>query len=214
MRATFGDVAFDGEARRTFVGDREVHLSPKAFELLEVLVQACPRALSRDELQDRLWPATLVTDSALSALVSEVRRALGDDARRPRVIRTVFGFGYALAQDTPAVAQVAERSRCWLEWGRQIVPLEEGANVLGRDARNACWIGDASVSRRHARITLSDGEAVLEDLGSKNGTFLGAERLAKPARLSSGDTVRIGEVTLVYRHLTADASTESRRGSV
>lgn len=72
-----------------------VHLSPKAFELLVLLVERRPKAVSKDELHRTLWPASFVVAANLGNLVAEVRAALGDDARRPRFIRTVYGFGFA-----------------------------------------------------------------------------------------------------------------------
>ena len=76
---------------------REIHLAPRAFDLLVLLVQARPRAVSKTEIKRRLWPDTHVGAGSLTVLTAELRAALGDDARDPRYIRTVFGHGYAFA---------------------------------------------------------------------------------------------------------------------
>lgn len=95
MRVRFGDFAFHPEARQLFRADEELHLVPKAFELLELLLSQRPRAVSKERIHDRLWPKTFVSESTLSSLVVDLRAALGDDARKPRYLRTVHGFGYA-----------------------------------------------------------------------------------------------------------------------
>ena len=59
-----------------------------------------------------------------------------------------------------------------LIWGNREVALAPGENLFGRDEDAVVWIDDALVSRRHARIVIDETGAVLEDLGSKNGTYL------------------------------------------
>ncbi len=66
-----------------------------------------------------------------------------------------------------------------------------------------------SVSRRHARIVLSNGTATLEDLGSRNGTYLGDRRVAVPTHLSNGDQIKMGEARLVFRCFGKMGTTES-----
>jgi len=100
MRLRFGDLTFDGGRRLLIRGADAVHLSPKAFQLLELLLARRPDAVSKAEIQDVLWPRTFVSETNLPALVNEVRRALGDRAREPKFVRTVHGYGYAF--DAPA----------------------------------------------------------------------------------------------------------------
>ena len=94
-RWTFGDFVLDLDARELVRAGTPVSLSPKAFQLLGLLVECHPRALSKTELQDRLWPGTFVVEKNLTNLVSEIREALGDSSANPRFIRTVHRFGYA-----------------------------------------------------------------------------------------------------------------------
>jgi len=74
-----------------------VHLQPKTFELLDLLVRSRPKALSKQRIRAQLWPETVVGDASLTVAVAELRSALGDDAKEPRYVRTVYGFGYAFA---------------------------------------------------------------------------------------------------------------------
>ena len=89
MRFSFEGCVFDTQARELVRAGKPVSISPKAFGLLEVLVQRRPGAVSKDELHKFLWPDTFVSDANLPNLVAELRSALGDTARSPRIIRTV-----------------------------------------------------------------------------------------------------------------------------
>ena len=215
MRLQFGEFTLDRGARQLLRGGQELHLEPKAFELLEFLLQRRPEAVAKPEIRDRLWPETFVSESNLSGLVAQVREALGDDPRQPKYIRTVHGFGYAFAgaregasgEDGPA--RVAPR----VLWEQRIMPLVPGENVLGRDEEAAVRIESPGVSRRHARILVENGRAVLEDLESKNGTFLKERRLEGPGALEDGDAFRLGRLLLVYRCSVIRESTKTERGS-
>ena len=94
MTYRFGPFALDVRTRRLLRNGQEVHLSPKAFDLLLSLVENRSRAMSRDDLLKLLWPSTFVLDTNLAGLVVEVRRALGDAADEPRFVRTMHRFGY------------------------------------------------------------------------------------------------------------------------
>jgi len=202
----FGDFAVDSGSRQLLRGAEAVHVGPKAFELLEALLAKRPRALSKAELQNQLWPRTFVSESSLTSVVTELRTALGDQARQPRFVRTVYGFGYAfcgeateVADPAPAATPRASRLRLFLE-DREIA-LRAGENVLGRLDEGVAWLESPTVSRRHARIVVSGGQATLEDLGSKNGTFLRGKRLTAPAVLSDGDEILLGRVPMTFRVL-------------
>jgi predicted ATPase/TolB-like protein/DNA-binding winged helix-turn-helix (wHTH) protein len=94
----FGEFVLDLNTHELARAGTPVSLSPKAFQLLGILVESHPKALSRVELQDRLWPRTFVVEKNLTNLVSEIREALGDDPVHPRFIRTVHRFGYAFRE--------------------------------------------------------------------------------------------------------------------
>lgn len=182
----FGEFTFDGESRQLLQEGEPRHLSPKAQQLLQVLLLARPRALSREELYDILWPATFVSDTNLPAIVNEVRRALGDDARAPRYIRTAHSYGYAFCGEVTMVSRVASAVamlRCEGSPQREASThlLYAGENVVGRAPDVTVAIADATVSRRHAVLTLEDGKFSLSDLGSKNGTFVDGKRIGSSA---------------------------------
>jgi len=214
MRVPFGEFTLDRGARQLLRGATELHLEPKAFELLDLLLQRRPEAVSKPEIRDRLWPETFVSESNLSGLVAQVREALGDDPRQSRYVRTVYGFGYAFAaaQDEPSGAAGPARMAPRVIWERRIIPLAPGENVLGRDEEAAVRIDSPGVSRRHARILVEKGRAVLEDLDSKNGTFLKEERIEGPSVLQDGDTFRLGRLLLVYRSSALRGTTRTEIG--
>ena len=87
MRVRFGECVFDAEARELTRGGSAVQLSPKAFLLLSFLLEHRPRAVSRTELHDLIWPRVFVSYTSLPRLVTEVRRALADRSRPPRFVR-------------------------------------------------------------------------------------------------------------------------------
>src|SRR5262245_30742694 len=85
----------DSEMRQLSASETEVHLSPKAFDLLCTLVTSRPNVVSKGQLFSQIWPNTFVVDANLNVLVGEIRRAIGDDARTPTFVKTVHGIGYA-----------------------------------------------------------------------------------------------------------------------
>jgi DNA-binding winged helix-turn-helix (wHTH) protein len=95
MSWVFGDFGLDEERRQLLRAGMPLALEPKAYELLGLLLARRPRALSKAQIRDVLWPGTFVSESALAGLVTDLRSVFGDDPRRPRFIRTVHGFGYA-----------------------------------------------------------------------------------------------------------------------
>jgi DNA-binding winged helix-turn-helix (wHTH) protein len=206
MRATFDRFTLDTDQRTLLDGAAPVHLGPKALRLLEVLVANAPRAFSKQELYEQIWPDTFVDESNLAGLINDVRAALGDEARKPRFIRTVHGFGYAfcgdLQSEMPAVAHLLFR-------GREF-PLRDGENVLGRDLTADVQIDDATVSRRHAVVTVGD-VVTLHDLDSKNGTFIGGTRLVAPQTLTDGQTFVLGDASVVFRRTRGSTVTILRK---
>ena len=213
MKTRFGPFTVDLDTRQLTRGDREIHLEPKAFELLVALLSARPRVLSKTALQQRLWPDTFVAEANLSNLIAEIREALGDRARAPQFIRTAHGFGYAFCGDATvqpdAPDAVAARPACWLEWGRRRFPLPPGEHVIGRDPDIAVRLDASTVSRRHARLVVTADTTVLEDFGSKNGTFRGDERVTTPIALADGDAIRIGSLLVTFHTRTCSMSTDT-----
>lgn len=174
----FDEFTFDCNSRMLRRGDAAQHLSPKAQLLLQQLLTACPRALSREELYDALWPATFVCETNMAGIVREVRRALGDDARESQYIRTVHGFGYAFCGDVEPVQPRRSVPAILLCEGRRY-PLFEGENLVGRSDDGSVVLDDSSVSRRHAVISIIEGKMWIEDLGSTNGTYVDQRKVSR-----------------------------------
>jgi DNA-binding winged helix-turn-helix (wHTH) protein len=215
MQVRFGEFTIDTESRQLRRGDTERHLSPKAFEFLRLLIENRPRALSKEELHERLWPSTFVSEATLTSLVAEVRAALGEAAGDRRFVRTVHRFGYAFkgtAVPLTSMPSAQNRTRCWIVWQWGQVALTDGDHLLGRDGDVAVWLESPSVSRHHARIHICGTDATIEDLASKNGTFLRGERLTGASPLVDGDEIRLGSVQVTFR-LTDTRITETQPSS-
>jgi DNA-binding winged helix-turn-helix (wHTH) protein len=210
MVARFGEFTLDADLRRLFGRSGEIHLSPKAFDLLTLLVENRSRVMPKGELQRRLWPDTFVVDTNLASLVAEIRDALDDDAKEPRFVRTAHRVGYAFCADlvdTSDGSSSAIPTLCWLIVDGRRIPLQPGENILGRDVHDGISIDSQSVSRRHARISVTPVNATIDDLGSKNGTYVCGQRIAAPVPLHDGDEVRVGSVMLQFRQPPGRRST-------
>lgn len=202
----FGEFDFHPAARQLTRKGTPVHLSPKAFQLLELLIDQRPRALRKQELIERLWPDVVVEEANLKNLVAEIRAAVGE--RGANLIRTVHRYGYAFSgaiESSPAAhARLVEGSR--------VHRLREGENVIGRADDCMVILDFTGVSRHHAKIDVGRDQFVLEDLGSKNGTCRNEERIAAPVELHDGDRIRIGVVELTFRSSEQPESTATVRG--
>src|SRR5262249_12352094 len=180
VSARFGRFEVDSDRRQLLKHGVEKHLTPRAFDLLVLLIGAAPRVVRKEELHQRLWPGTFVSDATLVGLIKELRRALEDRDARARLIRTAHGVGYAFAgpldRSRPARSDVPR----WVVVGARRVLLPEGDHLIGRDAAAAIVLDVAGVSRRHAQIVIAHREATLEDLGSKNGTTIANSAITGP----------------------------------
>jgi len=209
MRLAFGNFVIDFGERRMLADDREIHLTPKAFDLLRLLIENRPKALSKQDIFEHLWPGTFVSENNLAALIADLRATLGDQAAEPRFIRTVYAYGYAFVGDAvPSSAGTAGRdSARWLLLfnGREL-PLQPGDNILGRTGEGVIALDAPSVSRQHARLTIANGKAVIEDLGSKNGTWVGPVEVTSPTPLKNGDAIRLGSLVVTI-HVAGHAMT-------
>jgi DNA-binding winged helix-turn-helix (wHTH) protein len=205
VRVGFGPFVLDGGTRQLTRGGEVLHLSPKAFHLLALLVQSRPAVVDRTTLRQHLWPDTHVVDAALGNLVAEIRGVLGGSSS---ILRTVHGVGYAFDDDArdvplPIQAEPPGAPRVWLVWKERALILDPGDNIIGRDPSCSIWIDAPGVSRRHARIQVpppaEDEGPTVEDLGSTNGTDVNGRPITGSMRLDDGDTVTLGEATLTFR---------------
>ncbi len=218
MRLQFDDLMFDSGTRQVWRGGEEVRLSPKAFELLALLIARRPKAISKADIREHLWPGTFVSDSSLPSLVSEIREAIADHERESGFLRTLHGFGYAFqSQGSPilhAGDAVGAAANGWLIGTTAEVPLMPGENIIGREGDGIILVKSSTVSRRHARIVIGAEGVLVEDLGSKNGTYVNDRRVSESTPLGDGDQIRIGSLLFTFRLADVSKSTETQSSSV
>jgi DNA-binding winged helix-turn-helix (wHTH) protein len=215
-RAPFGPFTFDHAGRELRCGDRSVHLSPKAFDLLAVLLRARPDAVSKTDLHTAIWPDTFVSDGSLAVLVAEVRRALGDHDPHTSYIRTINRFGYAFTDASrngtaAAAAPGAADPPCSLTWNGKHTWLGRGEAVLGRDQSADVLIDAVGVSRRHASVHVAE-VVTIRDLASKNGTFVDGTKITTPVVLADNTEIRLGAVSIRFRRTGGRQVTETISG--
>jgi DNA-binding winged helix-turn-helix (wHTH) protein len=208
VRVKFAEWTFDPEARELRRGDEPVHVAPKAFDLLHVLIAGRPRVLSKSELMQRIWPDTFVSEATLAALVGDLREIFGGGARASKVLRTAHGVGYAFCADAAPDGTASTSSLCFrVVLGRREIDVPDGEHVMGRSSGCLVWVDAAGVSRRHARLRVSGGRAVIEDLGSKNGTLVDGVAVTGPTELHDGARIGLGSALLLFRAFPSDQST-------
>ncbi|MGH8496366.1 MAG: winged helix-turn-helix domain-containing protein [Gammaproteobacteria bacterium] len=211
----FRSFEFDSVRRQLLCAGEAVHLTPKAFGLLALLLEAAPRVVPKSELHQGLWPNGVVSDATLAGLVKELRRALAGHEPHSSFIRTVHRVGYAF--DAPVIASGKRgwpNAARWLASKDRALPLAEGENLIGRDPLSQVWLDYSTVSRHHARIVVGPGGTLLEDLGSKNGTSVDGVELAGPTTLRDSSRVGFGQVFVTYREARAGMPTVTQVGQV
>ncbi len=199
MRVTFGDFVLDSSERQLLAGDVPVHLTGKAFQLLVLLVAERPNVVLKKEIYDTLWPSVYVQEANIKNLVAELRAAMGDAGGE--IIRTERGAGYAFVAD--ARDELAMHLRFMLMVNGAAFPLREGRNIIGRDPGAQIRLDSAAVSRRHAVVSVSGEEVVLQDLGSRNGTRVNGEKLEAARPLRAGDEIRIAQFAIRFQNASS-----------
>jgi DNA-binding winged helix-turn-helix (wHTH) protein len=219
MAYRFGPFLYDPADRALFRDGAEVPLTHKSRDLLLYFLENPRRTLLRERLVEKVWGGVAVTDEAVRAQIVRLRRALGEAG--DELVKSVRQEGYrwegdVWVEDAPrarAARSVLPRGpRFRLVLDDREVQLLDGANVIGRDSESALWIDDASVSRRHAQVVVTDGRARLEDLDSKNGTFLNGRKISRAEALANGDQIRVGAIEIYFRTLTRLSTTRREPG--
>jgi DNA-binding winged helix-turn-helix (wHTH) protein len=206
MALQFGSLKIDQSRRFVSYGPQPLHLTPKAFDLLWLLAEAAPRVVTKPEIHAHLWRGGVVSDATLVGLVKEIRRALEGIGAVTPAIRTVHRIGYAF-EGSPQQGKEEAEEQHWLIAGERTHVLKAGGNIIGRDPAADVPLEHRTISRRHARLTIEGSSALLEDLGSKNGTQLKGESIEGKVALRSGDEFSCGERILVYRTKSTSAPT-------
>jgi DNA-binding winged helix-turn-helix (wHTH) protein/predicted ATPase len=129
-------------------GEQEVRLTPKSLSVLRVLAERAGRVVTKGELFHSAWPDTIVSDSALTSCIQELRHALWDDARRPRFIETVHRRGYRfLARTTPGPRHDSR-------FEASLPSPRSGTPLVGREAVVEKMLGACKLAEQGARHLL------------------------------------------------------------
>lgn len=217
-RFRFGEFELDVAA---FTLRREgipVRLEKIPMEVLVLLVEHAGTLVARDGIQAALWGSDvfLDRDAAINTAMRKIRKALGEDADRPGFVETVVGKGYRFVGpiDRETMAAEGQVANCRLTRGTQAFALQNGDNLIGRDPDVHVFLDHPSVSRRHARLSLTAGRVVLEDLNSRNGTSVDGRGITSPTELHDGSIIGVGPITLTFVSLAGVASTRPMSGRV
>jgi len=198
-----------GELRKSGI---RLRLQEQPFRVLAMLLERPGQLVTRDELRGRIWPDAVFVDfeHGLHKAVNKLRVALGEAADSPRFVETLARRGYRFIAPVEGIRQ-AEAGAVGLRllFESRTIPLVEGENILGRDDLSVVPLDSARVSRRHARILVRGGEAVIEDLGSRNGTLVGGRKVEGAVTLSDGDEIQVGALHLTFRAPETRASAET-----
>lgn len=202
---TVGDWLVEPSLNRLSRGGESVQIELKLMEVLVHLAERPGELVSKRDLIDAVWQVAVISDGTLTRAVALLRKALGDNARSPRFIETIPKRGYRfIAPVKPVDATPTVGLRFKLETPEGEIVLAEGENLIGRDPEAIVQIDIGGVSRQHARIVVDGPDVTLEDLASKNGTYLRGRRVQTPIRLAHGDEIRIGHKVARLRFVVDD----------
>ncbi len=169
-------------------------LRPKVYALLVYLVSHRGRLIPKDELIRAIWGEVSVSDGSLNRAIAELRSALGDESADPHLIETVPRRGYKFIGKVAESKRSVERTSGFiLITAERTIPLPLGETIIGRTPECRVQIIGPSVSRRHARIVVSEQGAAIEDLQSLNGTYVEDQKIDQSTPLKHGDQIRIGK---------------------
>ncbi|HEX6464706.1 MAG TPA: winged helix-turn-helix domain-containing protein, partial [Vicinamibacterales bacterium] len=212
MKYVFSPFSFETVSGELQLEGRRIPLLGTASELLRVLIEERHRVVSKDELLRRIWRGAAVEEGNLSTYIAKLRTALDDDPQAPRFIRTHHGRGYRFIAEVTGHTRPDTRTRrpsgFVLDWDGRELSLAQGENIIGRTAAaGGISIADPHVSGAHARIVVDGDTATIEDLHSKNHTFVGPVCVTGPLALRVGDVIRFGGPTVVFRRATVKTVT-------
>ncbi len=187
-------------ANRVSLGTTSVQLEQRVMAVLVCLARNAGDVVTRRHLVDSVWDEGFVADNTITHAVAELRKAFGDSHRDPTFIETIHRRGYRLIApvhfDEMSSFMNSATHFSYLAVARGIeFPLFDGANLIGRGPDTTIMIPSMKVSRHHAKITVEHDAASLEDLGSKNGTYLNGTKIQEPVELDGGDLIGVGCVT-------------------
>ena len=209
-----GEWVVEPELNRVSRGERSAQLPPKAMEVLVALADRPGEVILRRQLIDTVWRVEFVSDNVLAQAVADLRQALSDDAGAPQFIETIARRGYRLVAPVEPVRPAAQPGRpsgTAVRIGEQEIVLRFGDNLIGRSPEADVRVDSDQVSRRHAMLVVSPDAVTLEDLGSKNGTYLWGAQIERPTILEEGDEITVGPALLVVASTTGLSTTRTAR---
>lgn len=154
----FGDFTLQVSEHRLVCGEQEIYLRPKAFETLLYLVQRHGHLVGKDELMNRVWADTIVTETAMTHCIEEIRKALGDHAHQPRYLKTIPRLGYKFIAPVTKINVTEEKIIKEEFTAIKVIVTEEEQESAGEiDAFNASDVPSASLlpSTRRSLTRLS-----------------------------------------------------------
>ena len=197
----FGGFELDLALGELLENGQPVAIQPKPLLLLTHLVKNAGKVVSPQELVDVLWPDVHVSEASLNQAVSRLRTTLGETSRNAVFLETVPRRGYRFRARV-----VSEGRRPFLIHRHRRTALPAGESILGRGEDSLIPIESPSVSRRHARVLITSDEAQLQDLDSKNGTFVRGRKIQETTPLFDGDEIRLGTVRLQFRYIGEEST--------
>jgi DNA-binding winged helix-turn-helix (wHTH) protein len=217
-RFRFGDFELDVAAFTLRRKGTPVRLERIPMEVLVLLVEHAGTLVARDSIHAALWGSDvfLERDAAINTAMRKIRKALGEDADQPRFVETVVGKGYRFVGPVVRETMDAERqvANYRLTRGTHAFALQNGENLIGRDPDAHVFLDHPSVSRRHARLSITAGRVTLEDLNSRNGTCVDGCGITAPTELHDGTIIGVGPMTLTFVSMSGVASTRPMSGMV
>ena len=191
MRIQFAEFILDLGSRQLLRNGHEVRVVPKAFDLLELLLERRPDAVSREEIRDRLWPDTFVSESTLTSLVTDLRAALDDDAAEPRFVRFALAGAWWSSRSAER-AGIHTGERCAdgqkLAIVRRVSRADQLEFPIGRVVHSGGTLLFPAVSPEGERVAfLSYGaEGGVVSVVDRDGTVKPLARSASPFGLAWG----------------------------
>lgn len=193
------DCLVQSNLNRLVRGESRAQIRPRPMDMLCFRAQRQGEVVSNDEIIAAVGPKPYMAGSGLGRSIAEVRAIPGDDAAEPRYVETIVQRGYrplapvprgGLCLSAPRRGQEVraapkalsspEEHTCSLCWGERKIPLAQEEDIVGRAGEATVQLESAQVSRRHARIVVSGGRAVLKGLASKNGTYVRGQVVQTP----------------------------------
>ena len=219
MRYEFAAFILDvneGQLRR---GGERIPLRPKCFDLLVYLLRSRGKLLTKNDLLDNVWPDAVVSEATLSRTVATLRAALDDSPQKPALIETASRRGYRFIGQVREVDEQDHRSTDYIDRSTDYIlvyknheySLRDGSQLIGRGRDVQIPVFTTGASRHHARLVVAGHVIHLEDLESRNGTFVNGKRVSGTVEIGVGDEIEIGGETLILWSPSAETPAAPER---